>query len=139
MLIDIIGYRRLEVFGIFLLTADKHQISTVHPTEIELITLFKYKEIPPPYLYWAFWFLPFVFPDDWEERNLKPQLKYETLILKEAVLSFFSLSIIEFNHLFVPFRQIPYIYSGIKLQFDSEAWEIGVNILSFLKTIVLNN
>ncbi len=102
------------------------------PTEVEPLYHFIPKEGKTVF-YWVFYMLPVVFSHEWGVIDFQPFPYTNKYPIPLCIMKYFDLSINEFNHLFMVNSQIPEIYGGVMLKHDAEPWELGANILWFLK------
>ena len=78
---------------------------------------------------------PFVFPSwsfNYEHQPVSAEAEHSTSL---SAGLFFSLTQIQYEHLFVPDRQIPEIYGGQRLNKYASSKQLAENIFSFCKVI----
>lgn len=133
---EIPALMKLNFFGHFLMTANKAMVMNSLEREWEYSEVSIKKKID---YYWAYCMLPVVFPMEWKMHNYQP-IHYEAeASLHYCVMNYFNLTMQEFEHLFTVRQQRTNIYGGVILDYNAEPWELGANIMWFIKWKMKNN
>ncbi|MBA3662812.1 MAG: hypothetical protein H0W61_01200 [Bacteroidetes bacterium] len=129
---------RLGELGHYLLEAKKAEVLNFSENQVER-RYHRARKNFRPLFFWPFFMLPIFFPIDWEFTEFQPRLRGSRSSILISVKKYFGINQQEFEHLFKINGQRPYLYGGVFLGFEADPWEVGANILWFIKWRMTKN